>query len=203
MFNNNKKGVKMKKTIYKILLTLPLCNAQACVDNVYPEGAGNFSFINNQFIKDNIIIPAYNIKGCVKNLTQEAIETLLKERNLYFIWDGEILMSNLKLKGGMPPKGRPPEYNPYEERLPEQIGVYRVKDQSGQVQYVGSSNNVNRRISEHKRSGTIVEGDIVSVTKFHGNTGQNTVGEYEKKEIKRLNPKQNEHPGAPGRPWGS
>lgn len=85
--------------------------------------------------------------------------------------------------------------------MPEKAGVYRVIDRKGTVQYVGSAKNVDRRVQEHVRTGMVQPGDRVSVTIFHGNTGQNTVGDYEVKEIERLQPKQNIHPGAPGRPW--
>lgn len=97
--------------------------------------------------------------------------------------------------------GRPPEFDPNSEYLPNGKGVYRVIDQNNTVQYVGSSNNVDRRVQEHIKSGMVQPGDTVSVTSFHGNTGQNTVCDYEVKEIDRLNPVQNIHPGGPGRPW--
>ncbi len=113
-----------------------------------------------------------------------------------------ILILSLPTQSWAPPQGRPPEYDPFTERLPAQKGVYRVFDRNGICRYVGSSNDVDKRVTAHVRTGTIRRGDIVSVTTFHGNTGQNTVADYEVREISRLNPTENIHPGGPGRPWG-
>jgi excinuclease UvrABC nuclease subunit len=52
--------------------------------------------------------------------------------------------------------GRPAKYNPTTgqgNKPPQAPGEYRIRDGAGKVVYVGETNDLNRRMNEHKRSG--------------------------------------------------
>jgi excinuclease UvrABC nuclease subunit len=52
--------------------------------------------------------------------------------------------------------GRPAKYNPNTgqgNKPPSAPGEYRIRDGAGKVVYVGETNDLNRRMNEHKRNG--------------------------------------------------
>ncbi|MDY0017636.1 MAG: GIY-YIG nuclease family protein [Candidatus Delongbacteria bacterium] len=59
---------------------------------------------------------------------------------------------------GIIKKGRPKKYYPEtgEGNLPpNEPGLYRIRDESGKIVYVGETNNLRRRMREHIRTGKI------------------------------------------------
>lgn len=54
--------------------------------------------------------------------------------------------------------GRPNKYNPSSgsgNKPPASPGEYRIRDDEGKIVYVGETNNLNRRMNEHIRSGKL------------------------------------------------
>lgn len=54
--------------------------------------------------------------------------------------------------------GRPQKYNPTTgegNKPPALAGEYRIRDEQGTIIYVGETNNLNRRMNEHRRSGKL------------------------------------------------
>lgn len=92
-------------------------------------------------------------------------------------------------------------YDPFSEFLPKNHGVYTIFSHDGVVKYVGSSNDIHTRMSDHARSGILKQGDTVKVLIFSKNARQKKLLNYEKTEIKRLEPLYNKHPGTPGKSW--
>lgn len=57
---------------------------------------------------------------------------------------------------GIYKKGRPEKYNPNTgkgSKPPSAPGEYRIRDDNGNIVYVGETNDLNRRMNEHKRNG--------------------------------------------------
>lgn len=95
------------------------------------------------------------------------------------------------------------QYDPFDEYLPQNKGVYRILNRNGVVKYIGSSNNIHKRMISHRQSGVLLKGDRVTAIIFHQNTKQKTILNYERKEIKKFNPIKNISSGAHGRGWDS
>ena len=92
--------------------------------------------------------------------------------------------------------------NPYTESLPhESRGVYIVLSEK-QMEYIGLSADINRRIKEHIKSGKLIQGQFVLALIFPPNIRQSEVQNFERKLIRTLSPKLNIHNGSPGRGWG-
>lgn len=54
--------------------------------------------------------------------------------------------------------GRPKKYNPSTgkgQAPPSKPGEYRIRDEAGNILYVGETNNLKRRMKEHIKSGKI------------------------------------------------
>lgn len=54
--------------------------------------------------------------------------------------------------------GRPSKYNPSTKqgnKPPSSPGEYRIRDESGRIVYIGETNDLNRRMNEHRRSGKL------------------------------------------------
>ncbi len=57
--------------------------------------------------------------------------------------------------------GRPKKYNPTTgkgEMPPSKPGEYRIRDDNGNIVYVGETVNLRRRMNEHIRSGKLKKG---------------------------------------------
>lgn len=56
--------------------------------------------------------------------------------------------------------GRPSKYNPSTggSKPPSSPGEYRIRDNSGQMCYIGETCDLNRRANEHRRTGKLAEG---------------------------------------------
>lgn len=54
--------------------------------------------------------------------------------------------------------GRPKKYDPSSgkgNKPPAEPGEYRIRNEKGEIVYVGETNNLRRRMNEHIRSGKI------------------------------------------------
>lgn len=54
--------------------------------------------------------------------------------------------------------GRPSKYDPNNKtgkKPPSKPGEYRIRNDKGDIIYVGETNDLNRRMNEHKRSGKL------------------------------------------------
>lgn len=91
-------------------------------------------------------------------------------------------------------------YNPFTESLPAKSrGIYQIISGYQNIEYIGSSVDINKRLSDHIRKGILMEGHIVKAILFKEKITQLRILDYERKLIKKYNPKLNKHPGAPGR----
>ena len=55
-------------------------------------------------------------------------------------------------------RGRPAKYDPTTKsgkKPPKEPGEYRIRDDSGKIIYIGETNNLERRMREHIRSGKL------------------------------------------------
>lgn len=62
---------------------------------------------------------------------------------------------------GIYKSGRPKKYNPTTgegTKPPSKPGEYRIRDEDGNIVYVGETSNLNRRMNEHIRSGKLKKG---------------------------------------------
>lgn len=54
--------------------------------------------------------------------------------------------------------GRPKKYNPSTgkgQAPPSKPGEYRIKDEAGNILYIGMTNDLNRRMKQHIRTGKL------------------------------------------------
>jgi hypothetical protein len=54
--------------------------------------------------------------------------------------------------------GRPNKYDPSSgggRKPPQAPGEYRIRDEKGNIEYIGETSNLNRRMNEHRRSGKL------------------------------------------------
>jgi hypothetical protein len=86
---------------------------------------------------------------------------------------------------------------------PKSRGIYEILGPDLQHKYIGSAIDINKRLSMHHKNGILESGDFVKATIFENSTRQREILAFEKSSIKKLRPKYNKHPGAPGRPWRS
>lgn len=103
--------------------------------------------------------------------------------------------------------GRPTKYNPATgngTKPPAKPGEYRIRDQSGDITYVGETSNLARRTAQHMRSGKLPAGSGQSSTIEYkladGRSTSNTRREHERQKIAQHNPPLNKSIGGEGRP---
>lgn len=86
-------------------------------------------------------------------------------------------------------------------KLPEQAGIYRfVNKVTGTVDYIGQTNNIKRRIGEHKRSGNFnsaIHNIVYGIAK--ANATRDALCFTEKQHIKKHRPRNNKTQGGNGR----
>ena len=93
--------------------------------------------------------------------------------------------------------GRPSRQNP-----PKKAGEYRFRDkQTGKIEYIGMTNDLNRRKAEHLRSAMPVSDDThhFEWKKADGRSSSRTRGEHERLKIDQHNPSLNSRRGGGGR----
>lgn len=105
--------------------------------------------------------------------------------------------------------GRPFKYNPANRNNmppPARAGEYRIKDSSGNIVYLGESNNLARRTREHIRQGKLCgdfgRGNILEYKIADGRSTSNTRRIHERQKIKQHYPIYNKSSGGEGRPAG-
>lgn len=98
--------------------------------------------------------------------------------------------------------GRPNKYNPstgFGSKPPSSPGEYRLRDSSGTLCYIGETCNLNRRTTEHIRSGKLSEGGTVEYKIADGPSSSATRREHERKKISQHNPTLNRSCSGEGR----
>lgn len=105
--------------------------------------------------------------------------------------------------------GRPTKYNPTTgagQKPPSRPGEYRIRDDSGDITYIGETNNLSRRTGEHIRSGKLPAGNCCNSTIEYkvadGRSTSATRREHERQKIEQHNPPLNKSRGGEGRPAG-
>ena len=92
-------------------------------------------------------------------------------------------------------------YEPFKQMMQKNKGIYSIRNKNGEIEYIGSSNHVDKRLRDHRRSGILQESDTVEVLVFKDSVKQKIILSYEKELIRKLSPLKNKHVGAPGRMW--
>ena len=102
--------------------------------------------------------------------------------------------------------GRPFKYNPTtgQGKKPSSLpGEYRIKNDSGKITYIGETNNLNRRINEHIRSGKLPCGEghnsTVEYKIADGRSNSRTRRIHEQQKINQHQPALNKSKGGEGR----
>lgn len=109
--------------------------------------------------------------------------------------------------------GRPVEYDPFgsdpSHKPPKKKGEYRILSKSKEgrgkrdIEYIGVTNNLERRMKEHIKSGKLNDKDQCFAYKVaDGRTGQGKLNDHERKKIKEHKPPLNQRGGGAGRPYG-
>lgn len=91
---------------------------------------------------------------------------------------------------------------PSKQTPPSKPGEYKaVNKKTGEVKYVGTTNNLKRRIEEHKRSGDLTGLSRCDIKwkQADGRFSPEARYDHEKKTIERLNPQLNKRAGGGGR----
>ncbi|CAO5675859.1 MAG: hypothetical protein HEEMFOPI_01160 [Holosporales bacterium] len=86
---------------------------------------------------------------------------------------------------------------------PASRGIYKIYGQDHQLKYIGSSCDIDKRLSAHMKNGLLEPGDIVFAIVFDNRVRQKQILDYEKSLIGKYSPPLNKHTGAPGRSWRS
>lgn len=95
-------------------------------------------------------------------------------------------------------------YDYFAEYIPPgSKGVYKIFAPDNSIKYIGSSLDIDRRLSSHHKKGLLERGDLVQAIIFHANVRQKEILDYERSLIRALAPPFNKHVGAPGRSWRS
>lgn len=102
--------------------------------------------------------------------------------------------------------GRPQKYDPSTgsgNRPPAQPGEYRIRDASGEITYIGETNDLRRRMGEHLRSGKLSGGKDPGGTfewkVADGRSTSVTRRIHEREKIAQHSPRLNSSGGGEGR----
>ena len=101
--------------------------------------------------------------------------------------------------------GRPTKYDPSTgtgTKPPARQGEYRIRDASGNILYIGETNELSRRMGEHIRSGKLASGYTFEYQVADGRSTSRTRREHERAKIKQHQPPLNKSKGGEGRPAG-
>ena len=103
--------------------------------------------------------------------------------------------------------GRPKEFRPLDgslEKVPKAKGEYRILDKDKNTKYIGVTNNINRRMKQHIRSGKISEETPIFAFKLaDGRASQERLNDHERLKIRQHEPELNRRAGGAGRPYKS
>lgn len=98
--------------------------------------------------------------------------------------------------------GRPKKYNPTTgkgEMPPSEAGEYRIRDDEGNIVYIGETDNLKRRMQEHIRSGKLKTNYTFEYQIADKNVTARTRREHEKEKIEQHKPALNKVKGGGGR----
>ncbi len=98
-------------------------------------------------------------------------------------------------------RGRPPKYDPFSNngrKPPKSPGEYRIKDSSNSTKYLGITNDLDRRMKEHKKSGKLSEGDKFEWMAAKKTASYDDIRDHERVKIKQKNPYANKRQGGAG-----
>lgn len=99
--------------------------------------------------------------------------------------------------------GRPSKYNPMSGKgttPPHKAGEYRIRDAGGNMSYVGETCDLNRRMSEHLRSGKLSkDGSTFEFQVADGRSTSRTRRIHEQEKIEQHRPSLNRSIGGEGR----
>ena len=98
--------------------------------------------------------------------------------------------------------GRPFKYDPSHKCgscPPNKAGHYRIKNKSGNIMYVGETNNLSRRMTEHRCAGKLKRGETFEFKIADGRSTPKTRREHERLKIQQHNPFRNSSSGGEGR----
>lgn len=102
-------------------------------------------------------------------------------------------------------RGRPKRWNPFTgegSTPPDAPGEYRLRDRSGKITYVGETNNLRRRLKEHKSKGKIKQLGEGTVDWMRASDSSDSASrrEHERRSIRKHKPSMNKSRGGEGRP---
>lgn len=103
--------------------------------------------------------------------------------------------------------GRPTEVHPLNSgntrKVPNSKGEYRILHSKTKAPvYIGVSNNLNRRMHEHIRSGKLGgENTIFAYKTADGRASQSRINDHERAKIDQHKPFLNQRAGGAGRPY--
>jgi excinuclease UvrABC nuclease subunit len=86
-----------------------------------------------------------------------------------------------------------------ETKPPARAGEYRILDKNRKVSYIGETNNLARRMGEHRRAGKLCEGDRFAWQAADGRSTSKTRRAHERAKIKKHKPSLNRSKGGEGR----
>ena len=96
--------------------------------------------------------------------------------------------------------GRPVKYClGVSTKPPPKPGEYRIRDDSGLIVYLGETNNLKRRASEHLRTGKLTNSGSYEYKVADGRSSSRTRREHERTKIAEHNPSLNRSRGGEGR----
>ncbi|WP_300712176.1 GIY-YIG nuclease family protein [uncultured Brachyspira sp.] len=99
--------------------------------------------------------------------------------------------------------GRPKKYNPAIKKgkiPPCEAGEYRIRDDEKNIDYIGETNNLKRRMQEHIRSGKLKINYTFEYQIADESSTSQTRREHEKEKIEQHKPALNKSKGGEGRP---
>lgn len=102
--------------------------------------------------------------------------------------------------------GRAKELRPLsdsKQRPPKAKGEYRILDSNTkEVLYIGVSNNLDRRMKEHIKTGKLnQQAGIFAFKVADGRASQARINDHERNKINKHSPKLNQRAGGAGRPY--
>lgn len=102
--------------------------------------------------------------------------------------------------------GRPKEFNPSKNsdfsQVPSAKGEYRIIGEDRSVQYIGYTNDLNRRLHEHIRSGKFKDKNTVFAYQIaDGRASRDSLAQHETHKIREHAPELNKRAGGAGRPF--
>lgn len=100
-------------------------------------------------------------------------------------------------------RGRPFRFEPLTGSgpiPPSEPGMYYVRNSENEIQYIGETNDLRRRLGEHQRAGRILPGDTLDYKLARQDSCSKTRRVVETVKIQQHRPPRNRRAGGGGRP---